>query len=85
MLRSELPLILRASQPAELVLRATNIKISFPFTAFRTAVKWSDKKVQWFKMMTCTNVFLQLKNRKLQKAVKENKIPARPDVAELRS
>ena len=64
MVRSELPLIFTTSK---LELRATNIKISFPFTAFRTAVKWADKKAQWFKMMTCTNLFLQLKNRKAAK------------------
>ena len=64
MVRSELPLIFTAS---ELGLRGRNIKISFPFTAFRTAVKWADKKAQWFKMMTCTNLFLQLKNRKAAK------------------
>ena len=30
-------------------------------------MKWADKKVQWFKMMTCTKLFLQLKNRKAAK------------------
>lgn len=30
-------------------------------------MKWADKKAQWFKMMTCTKLFLQLKNRKAAK------------------